>query len=74
MGDLNDSENDSCPEVYLTHWEKKCIEEWERETHEDRVQTESEKTSQRLWPHFQNSASTISQLYRGMDFNIVIFF
>ena len=66
MHENNETDPESNAEVYLSHWEKKCIDEWDKEALlDDRIQAETERSAQRLWTSFQNSASSISHLYKG---------
>ncbi len=52
-------------ENWLTDWENQVMDEWQDSDVEERAQHESELTAQKLWLSFQNSASSITQLYRG---------
>ena len=66
MADGSDREQDRLGEKWLTNWEDQCVEQWETETNmDDKLQTETETSSQKLWQSFQNSASNISFLYKG---------
>ena len=53
-------------ENWLTEWEHQVVDDWQDGSDvEERVQHENEVSSQKLWLSFQNSASSITQLYRG---------
>ena len=66
MDDSLDREPDRLGESWLRDWEDQCVEEWEAEQNtEDRRNDVNERLSQKLWLSFQNSATAISQLYRG---------
>ena len=53
-------------ENWLTDWEHQVVDAWQDGSDvEERVQHENEVSSQKLWLSFQNSASSITQLYRG---------
>lgn len=65
MSEHNDAEPDCPGEGYLSPWEKKCVEEWEKESIlEDRLQAENERSSQKMWQSFQNSATAVSRLFK----------
>ena len=59
-------------ESWLTSWEEQCIKNWEEETNlDDRFQNHNDTEnhdilSQKLWLSFQNSATAIAQLYKGL--------
>lgn len=72
MADHNDADSDCTGEGYLTSWEKKCLDEWEKESiMEDRLQAENERASQKMWQSFQNSATAVSRLFKGFFFTHV---
>ncbi|ESO06709.1 hypothetical protein HELRODRAFT_94235 [Helobdella robusta] len=65
MNDFNEPDTDGCPEIYLSHWEKKYLEDWDKESFiEERILAENEKTTQKLWSSFQSSASAITDLHK----------
>ena len=71
MSDGLEKDQDPLESNWLTNWEEKSIDEWENDTlskMEDRIALENEMSSQKLWQSFQNSASSISQLYKGKYF------
>ena len=68
MSDGLEKDQDPLESNWLTNWEEQNIDEWENETLskvEDRIALENEMSSKKLWQSFQNSASSISQLYKG---------
>ena len=67
MAEGRDMDGERLPgENWLTDWEHQVVDEWQDGSDvEERVQHESEVSSQKLWLSFQNSASSITQLYRG---------
>ena len=65
MADGRDMDGERIPENWLSDWEMKVLDEQDESDVEERVQHESEVSSQKLWLSFQNSASSITQLYRG---------
>ena len=65
MADGRDMDGERIPENWLSDWEMKVLDEQDGSDVEERVQHESEVSSQKLWLSFQNSASSITQLYRG---------
>ena len=66
MDENLDKDQDRIDANWLTNWEDQCIQDWENETNmDDKIQNESERSAQKLWLSFQNSATAIAQLYRG---------
>jgi len=67
MTEVNDSDSEVADDPYLSDWEISCLEDWDKTfvLDERRIQAETEKSSHRLWASFQNSASSVSQLYKG---------
>lgn len=67
MADNIDKDKDLLGDSWLSSWEAQCLDEWENESNMDERlhnRTENEGLLQKLWTSFQNSASSISQLYR----------
>jgi len=61
MSDNSDQDG----EGWLTPWEKKCFDEWDKESMlEERTQAECERCEQKIWQSFQNTAAAISHLYK----------
>ena len=66
MAEHNETDSDCPGDGWLSSWEKKCLDEWEKESaFEDRLQVDNEKTSQKIWQSFQNSATAVSRLFKG---------
>jgi len=67
MAEHNDADSDCQGDGWLSSWEKKCVDEWEKEAAalEERLQVENEKISQKTWQSFQNSATAVSRLFKG---------
>jgi len=66
MAEHNETDSDCPGDGWLSSWEKKCLDEWEKESvFEDRLQIDNEKTSQKIWQSFQNSATAVSRLFKG---------
>jgi len=66
MAEHNETDSDCPGDGWLSSWEKKCLDEWEKESvFEERLQVENEKTSQKIWQSFQNSATAVSRLFKG---------
>jgi len=66
MAEHNETDSDCPSDGWLSSWEKKCLDEWEKESvFEDRLQVENEKSSQKIWQSFQNSATAVSRLFKG---------
>ena len=56
----------------LSSWENGCIQEYELEKEsmfDERLQAENERTSQKMWTSFQNSATAVSHLFKGVFIN-----
>ena len=67
MAEHNETDSDCPGDGWLSSWEKKCLDEWEKESvFEDRLQVDNEKTSQKIWQSFQNSATAVSRLFKGI--------
>ena len=65
--DEGNRDQDKMADGWLTDWENEAIADWERRepNMDDRLQNESERSSQILWHSFQNSATSIAKLYKG---------
>jgi hypothetical protein len=60
----NETDSECHSDEWLTLWEKKCLDEWEKECAlEERLQAENERTSQKMWQSFQNAATAVSRLF-----------
>lgn len=59
-------------DAWLTEWENETIEEWElQQTNmEDRLQNERERSAEKHWHSFQNSASSIATLYKDQSHGV----
>lgn len=54
-------------ENWLTGWEQQCAESIESEPdYDQRLAEENENFQRRIWTDFQDSATAIAQLYRGL--------
>ena len=51
----------------LTHWEERCLEEFETNNHSqlERIEREYEGKGPIIWVSFQNSASALANFYKG---------
>ena len=66
MSDNFRKDDEALNEHWLSSWEQQAVDGWESDSSlEERIQVENEKSKQKLWTSFQNSASSISQLYKG---------
>ena len=67
MSDGLEKDQDPLDSNWLTQFENDCIENENdiRAVEEERITFENERASQKLWLSFQNSASSISKLYKG---------
>ena len=61
--------SDQSPENWLNSFEEQCLQELQTEPNmEENLETERELAEQKLWLQFQNSATAIAQLYKGICF------
>ena len=51
------------PEHWFSKWERQCLAEAEQDDPNDE---ETEQNQQKLWHLFQNSATAVAQLYKGL--------
>lgn len=51
------------PEHWFSKWERQCLAEAEQDTPSSE---ETDQSQQKLWHLFQNSATAVAQLYKGM--------
>jgi hypothetical protein len=59
--------SDLSPDNWLNSFEEECIEELHTEANmEEALETQRELAEQKLWLQFQNSATAIAQLYKGI--------
>ena len=62
---------DISPDNWLNSFEEECIEELHSETNmEEALEKQRELSEQKLWLQFQNSATAIAQLYKGICLNL----
>lgn len=52
------------PEHWFSKWERQCLAEAERD---EPVEEDTEESQQKLWHLFQNSATAVAQLYKGVN-------
>ncbi|XP_064631449.1 HUWE1-associated protein modifying stress responses-like [Lineus longissimus] len=65
MSEEREREQDRLADSWLKSWEDQCVSEFENQPNmEDRAQLDREESSQKLWLLFQNSASSVAQLYK----------
>ena len=65
---------DISPDNWLNSFEEECIEELHSETNmEEALEKQRELSEQKLWLQFQNSATAIAQLYKGIYLNLYKF-
>lgn len=55
------------PEHWFSKWERQCLAEAEQS---DPNEEETEQSQQKLWHLFQNSATAVAQLYKGLYHDI----
>ena len=67
MAHKEGQDQDDIPENWLSGFEDQCLEDFDSETKmEDTLQRETEFSLQKLFSQFQNSATAIAQLYKGI--------
>lgn len=65
MAHQEGQESDDIPENWLSGFEDQCLEDFSSETNmDDIIQRETEYSVQKLFSHFQNSATAVAQLYK----------
>lgn len=65
MNENLESEQERLDETsWPRNWEDQCFAELEQEALEDKVRSEQELSSEKLWLYFQNSAAAVAELYR----------
>lgn len=66
MNEDHEREEDPLADPWITSWEQQCIQQVENEPDpEERLHMERDVASQKLWQMFQNSATSLAQLYKG---------
>ena len=66
----NSMENGEDPfaDIWISNWERQCEIELENEPDLDQaVLSERDLSTQKLWYLFQNSATSVAQLFKGKD-------
>ena len=59
---------DPFADIWISNWERQCEIELENEPDlEGQVQSERDLSTQKLWYLFQNSATSVAQLFKGMQ-------
>ena len=71
MNNSVENSEDPFTDIWISNWERQCEIELENEPDlESQVQSERDLATQKLWHLFQNSATAVAQLFKG----IVCFF
>lgn len=66
MNEDLDRDDESIGDLWFTNWEQQCIQHLENEPDlEGQVINDRDSSTQKAWCYFQNSASSIAQLYKG---------
>ena len=74
---MNEDRSDEDPvmDLWYSNWEQQCVESIETQPNfETLLDTERELYSQRMWSHFQTTATAIAQLYKGNLVYIIFIF
>lgn len=59
---------DGDDEAWLTSWEQQCTDSIEQQPDYDGLLiTETDTTHRKIWSSFQDSATSIAQLYKGIN-------
>lgn len=62
-----DREDEPFVDLYISNWEQQCINQLEAEQDlEGQFTTEKELVNHNIWCSFQNTATAIAQLYKGL--------
>lgn len=62
-----DREDESLVDLYISNWEQQCISQLESEQDlEGQLTVEKELVNNNIWCSFQNTATAIAQLYKGL--------
>ncbi|XP_067006074.2 HUWE1-associated protein modifying stress responses [Anabrus simplex] len=66
MNTMNeDREDDPLMDLWITNWERQCVDVVESEPdYEGQLQSERDLINQKVWFSFQNTATSIAQLYK----------
>lgn len=66
MNEDRDRDDESLGDLWFTNWEQQCIQHLDNETdYEGQVIHDRDLAIQKAWCCFQNSATSIAQLYKG---------
>lgn len=66
-------EEDLLTDPWITSWEQQCIQQVENEPDpEERLHTERDTSVQKLWQMFQNSATSLAQLYKDRQQGVAL--
>lgn len=52
------------PELWFSKWERQCLAEADQD---EPSEEDTEQSPQKLWHLFQNSATAVAQLYKGLS-------
>jgi len=63
---------DHLGDAWLTEWENETIEEWEHQQSnmDDRLQNDRERSAEKLYQSFQNSATSVATLYKDQSHGV----
>lgn len=69
MSNEESDEGNHSPDHWMNSFEVECLEELDSEPNmEDCLRNQREYAQQKLWSQFQNSATSVAQLYKGKIF------
>jgi hypothetical protein len=67
MSEDREREDDPLMDIWATNYEQQCLQQVESEPdYEEQLQNERDLANQKVWYMFQNTATSIAQLYKGM--------
>ena len=73
MAHQEGQDQDDLPDKWLSGFEDQCLEDFDSQTNmDDTIQRETEYSLQKLFSQFQNSATAIAQLYKGIGKKTVV--
>ena len=69
MNEDRDKEDEPFVDLWTSNWEQQCVQHLESEPdYEGQLQSERDLANQKVWFSFENTATSIAQLYKGDKF------
>ena len=71
MDKEEENDRDQSPEHWLNPFEMECLQQLDSEPNmEDAFQAQRDYAAQKLFVHFQNSATSVAELYKGISCSV----